>query len=48
MIALYIIGGLLLLVIAILLLPVSVYTEYKEDLVYKIKLAGITVFNSLK
>lgn len=48
MIALYIIGGLLLLIIAIFLLPVSVFAEYKDDFLVKVKLAGITLFTTDK
>lgn len=44
MIVLYILAVLLLLIALILLLPVSVYLNYKEDFSFKIKFLNIKVF----
>ncbi len=48
MIALYILAALLLLIAAVLLLPVSVYLEYNNDFFFKVKFAGIKVFEPKK
>lgn len=44
MIALYIIGGILLLIALILLLPITAQVEFKNDLDLKIKFLGFTVY----
>lgn len=44
MIALYILGGILLIILLVLFLPVSVHIKFVEDFFVKIKFAGIKVF----
>ena len=44
MVALYIIGGILLLIALILLLPNTAQIKFKDDLNLKIKILGITVY----
>lgn len=44
MIALYILGGLLLIIAVALLLPVGVDLKYDEDFSFKVRLAGITAY----
>lgn len=44
MIALYILAGLLLVIALILLLPVSVFIDYKDDFSLKVKFFGFKVF----
>ena len=45
MVALYIIGGILLLIALVLLLPITAQVEFKEDFFLKVKFLGITVYN---
>ena len=44
MVALYIIGGILLLIALILLLPITAQIKFKDDLDLKVKFLGITVY----
>ncbi len=44
MIAVYILAGLLILILLILLLPVGVYLKYDGDFAFKVKFAGIKVY----
>ena len=44
MVALYIIGGILLLIALILLLPITAQIKFRDDLNLKIKFLGITVY----
>ena len=44
MIAVYILAGILILIALMLFLPVSVYLQFKEDFFFKIKFAGIKVY----
>lgn len=44
MVALYIIGGVLLLIALLLLLPITAQIKFKDDLDFKVKFLGITVY----
>lgn len=44
MVALYIIGGILLLIALILLLPITAQVKFKDDLDLKVKFLGFTVY----
>lgn len=48
MIALYIIGGIILLLILILIIPISADIRYKDELFVKVKYGSIGVFDSSK
>lgn len=44
MVALYIIGGIILLIILLLFLPITAQVKFKDDLIVKFKFLGITLY----